>query len=306
VLPERPWKFEAILRLLLSVFVCHFFGTVVVTVTVMELVGRGPHDRAGIFFALVFGCTLCCGLALFVLRKPWELDRFMHQFIALLVSLNLALILGALAQSVAGKPGLGNLTWHTLAAALSFQGVAIVFTARLVREHGMRWAEAFGLHSRWPTALLFGGLAAGLFLPVGWLLQMASAELMSRAHLKTEIQPAVQALQHTVTWLDRVIMGVVTIGIAPVAEELLFRGILYPAIRQAGFPGVALWGTSLLFAAIHVNLGIFVPLLLLALILARLYERTGNLLAPITAHALFNAFNFARFFFLESLFNQPG
>jgi len=99
---------------------------------------------------------------------------------------------------------------------------------------------------------------------------------------------------------------VVAIGIAPVAEELLFRGILYPAIKQAGFPGVALWGTSLLFAAIHVNLGIFVPLLLLALVLAQLYERTGNLLAPITAHALFNAFNFVGFFYLETQFHQPG
>ena len=106
----------------------------------------------------------------------------------------------------------------------------------------------------------------------------------------------------TVTWLDRAVMGVVAIGIAPVGEELLFRGILYPAIRQAGFPGVALWGTSLLFAAIHVNLGIFVPLLLLALVLAQLYERTGNLLASFAAHVLFNAFNFVRFFYLEAHF----
>ena len=49
--------------------------------------------------------------------------------------------------------------------------------------------------------------------------------------------------------------------LAPVAEELLFRGILYPAIKQAGFPRLALWGTSLLFAAMHMNLVTFVPLL---------------------------------------------
>ena len=304
MLPERPWKFEAILRLLLSVFVCLFFGMVVVTA--IQFVGSGAPDKAWIFFALFFGCALGCALALFVLHKPWELDRFTLQFSMLLVSLNLALILGALAQNAAGKPGLSNPTWHTLVAALSFQGVAIVFTARFVREHGLRWAEAFGFNNRWRTALLFGVLAAGIFLPIGMLLQMASAELMSRAHLKTEIQPALQALQHTVTWLDRAVMGVVAIGIAPVGEELLFRGILYPAIRQAGFPGVALWGTSLLFAAIHVNLGIFVPLLLLALVLAQLYERTGNLLAPIAAHVLFNAFNFVGFFYLEAHFNQPG
>jgi membrane protease YdiL (CAAX protease family) len=304
VLSEKPWKFEAILRLLLSVFVCHFFGTV--AVTAIRFVANGATDKEWLFFGLVFGCAVCSAAALFVLRKPWEFDRFTRRFAMLLVFVYLGLTLGALAEHVAGKPGLSDPTWHTLVAALSFQGVAIVFTARFVREHGMRWAEAFGFNNRWPMALLFGVLAAGIFLPIGMLLQMASAELMSRAHLKTEIQPAVQALQHTATWLDRVVMGVVAIGVAPVAEELLFRGILYPAIKQAGFPRVALWGTSLLFAGIHVNLGIFVPLLLLALLLAQLYERTGNLLAPIAAHVLFNALNFVRFFYLEAQFNQPG
>ena len=304
MLSERPWKFEAILRLVLSVFVCHFFGTVVVVA--IHFVIRGAKENAGFFFGLVGGCAACSAAALVVLRKPWELDRFRRQFATLLASVYLALTLGAVAQHLAGKPVLSNPTWHTLAAALSFQGVAIVFVVRFVREHGMRLAEAFGLNERWPMALLFGALAAGIFLPVGWLLQTVSAELMSRAHLKMEIQPAVQALQHTTTWLDRVVMAVVAIGIAPVAEELLFRGILYPAIKQAGFPRVALWGTSLLFAGIHVNLAIFVPLLLLALVLAQLYERTGNLLAPITAHVLFNALNFVGFFYLETQSKLPA
>jgi CAAX protease family protein len=80
--------------------------------------------------------------------------------------------------------------------------------------------------------------------------------------------------------------------LAPVAEEMLFRGILYPAVKQAGFPRLALWGTALLFAAVHQNLVTFVPLTVLALALAWLYERTDNLWAPITAHAMFNAMNF--------------
>jgi membrane protease YdiL (CAAX protease family) len=42
-----------------------------------------------------------------------------------------------------------------------------------------------------------------------------------------------------------------------------------------------------------VNLVTFVPLLVLALALTLVYEKTGNLLAPITTHAMFNALNFA-------------
>jgi uncharacterized protein len=104
-------------------------------------------------------------------------------------------------------------------------------------------------------------------------------------------------------WPDRIYFGVLAILLAPVAEELLFRGILYPAIKQAGFPRVALWGTALLFAATHHNLPTFLPLALLAIALALLYEKTNNLLAPIAAHSLFNMMNFLVLFLVQP---KPG
>ena len=88
---------------------------------------------------------------------------------------------------------------------------------------------------------------------------------------------------------------------APVAEESLFRGIIYPWIKQTGFPQLALWGSSLLFAAAHLNAVTFLPLLVLALVLAVLYEKTNNLLSCITAHAVFNGLNFAALY----LFDKP-
>ena len=109
-----------------------------------------------------------------------------------------------------------------------------------------------------------------------------------------EEQQAVRALRVAASWQNRVALAAAAILLAPIAEEMLFRGILYPAIKQAGYPRLALWGTSLLFAAVHANVLIFLPLLVLALALTALYERTNNLLAPITAHALFNALNFGR------------
>ena len=57
--------------------------------------------------------------------------------------------------------------------------------------------------------------------------------------------------------------------IAPLAEEILFRGILYSAVKQAGFPRIALWGSVLLFAVVHMNAVTFVPLVVLALLLLR-------------------------------------
>ncbi len=91
-----------------------------------------------------------------------------------------------------------------------------------------------------------------------------------------------------------VYLGVFAVVIAPVAEEFIFRGMLFPFVKRLGFPKLAWFGVSFLFALIHLNAPTFVPLFALALALTWLYDRTDNLLAPITAHALFNAANLRR------------
>jgi membrane protease YdiL (CAAX protease family) len=121
---------------------------------------------------------------------------------------------------------------------------------------------------------------------------------LPRLHLKPEEQQAVQTLQLASTWLPRLALAVVTILLAPVAEEILFRGILYPWIKEAGFPRLALWGNALLFAAVHANLMTFMPLTVLALALTFLYEKTDNLLAPIATHAVFNGMNFIALYYV--------
>ena len=58
----------------------------------------------------------------------------------------------------------------------------------------------------------------------------------------------------------KILFGLLTIVLAPIAEEALFRGILYPSIKQTGHPRWALWGTSLLFGIMHFNMATLVPL----------------------------------------------
>jgi membrane protease YdiL (CAAX protease family) len=88
-------------------------------------------------------------------------------------------------------------------------------------------------------------------------------------------------------------MGFTAIVLAPIAEEALFRGVIYTALKQRGYRWLALWGNAALFAFIHFNLAAMVPLFFLALVWTWLYERTGNLLASIAGHMVFNAVNFA-------------
>ena len=71
-------------------------------------------------------------------------------------------------------------------------------------------------------------------------------------------------------------------------------GLASPAawLREAG----RMWayvGSAALFAAIHLSLESLLPIFLLGLALAWVYQRTGNLLAPITMHATVNGISVA-------------
>jgi len=297
VLSEKPWKPEAILRLGLSLFICWFLGALAMAVA-RYFTGDRPLN-VWIFCALAVASVAGCGAALFVIRKPLYLEGSTRRFLLLIFFVYLGLTFGAFVSHFAGQSGSDHSAAGTVVATLSFQGMTLIFIPQLLREHGLGWAAGFGLSTNRPKALLYGVLVACAFLPMGQILQIASAEILTRLQVPFQPQAAVQALKSSVSWFDRAALGVVAIGLAPVAEELLFRGLLYPTVKRAGFPRLALWGTSLFFAGIHLNLETFLPLLILALLLTWLYEQTGNLCAPIVAHALFNILNFVKFLLLE-------
>ncbi len=186
-----------------------------------------------------------------------------------------------------------------LVSTVFFQVGVIFFVGRFLREHHLGWASGFGLPRAPGKAIAWGGLATVIFLPLGWSLQTLSLHVMERLGIEPSVQLALQALKNSGSVGEIAAMAVVAVVLAPIAEELLFRGVLYPVVKHFGFPRLALWGTSALFAAIHFNVGIFIPLLAFALVLVWLYERTDNLLAPIAAHVAFNAINFVMFFVIE-------
>jgi membrane protease YdiL (CAAX protease family) len=299
MLSAKPWKSEAVIRLFLSVFVCFFAGSLLVS----GLHHACPGARVDLRFFAAAGCALgFLGTTLILLRQPWNLENSMSRVVVLVGCLYAGLFLGAWAQQLASPVPAGISVGQMLIATLSFQGATLVLIVPFLRRHQVSWREAFGFDNHWRQASFLGLIALCLFLPVGRGLQLAIIELMQRIPhfpIRPVEQEAVQTLRIAASWVDRLALGAVTILLAPVAEEMLFRGILYPWIKQAGFPRLALWGTSIIFAAIHQNLVAFLPLLLLALLLAALYEKTNNLLAPITAHASFNAVNFALLYLLE-------
>ena len=82
--------------------------------------------------------------------------------------------------------------------------------------------------------------------------------------------------------------------LAPVCEETLFRGLLYPASRRYfGRPGAIIL-TSGLFAAIHGTPTVIPPMFAFGVAMALLVEWTGRVSPCIVAHFAFNGFNVAQ------------
>jgi membrane protease YdiL (CAAX protease family) len=231
-------------------------------------------------------------------EKPWKPERAVLMLLGTVVFFGWISLAGGAVQHYSDK---GKLDENSLAylviVTMSLHGSILLATAVALWWFHVSWNEAFGFASGGAgRAMVLGALAGLVFLPVGWTLQFLSGEVLNLMHRDVPVQEAVQTMQKADTLDSRVYFVVFSILIAPVAEEILFRGVLYPAIKQFGFPRSALWGTAVLFAAIHVNVPIFLPLLALGLALALLYEATNNLLATITAHGLFNAVNIVVFY----------
>lgn len=226
-------------------------------------------------------------------EKPWRGENVIQFCAALFISFCLAAAVAGLLQKfgVVGfkhPESFGNV----LLGTLSFQGVAWALIFPFLRQHQLNWREAFGFRDpRWKHALGLALMIGLLVLPFAWLLQKASVIALEKMGGAPADETAVQLLVGANSRWLRVYLGVFAVAIAPVAEEFIFRGMLFPFIKQLGFPKLAWFGVSFLFALIHLNAAAFVSLFVLALALTWLYEKTDNLIAPITMHTVFNAAN---------------
>jgi membrane protease YdiL (CAAX protease family) len=79
--------------------------------------------------------------------------------------------------------------------------------------------------------------------------------------------------------------------VAPVVEELFFRGFIYPVFRRKWGVRVGILANGLLFSFVHFNLWLFLPIAGIGIVLAYEYERTASLGPPIILHALNNLFS---------------
>jgi membrane protease YdiL (CAAX protease family) len=101
-------------------------------------------------------------------------------------------------------------------------------------------------------------------------------------------QQIIETFTGSETLQERVLIIVLAIAVAPMAEEFIFRFFLYGVLKRYLGRGAGLILNALLFGAVHVHLPSLGPLFVLGGCFTLAYEWSGSILVSMTMHALFN------------------
>lgn len=110
--------------------------------------------------------------------------------------------------------------------------------------------------------------------------------LFALTKIKAPTQDIVKLFGHSPAGI--VFAFVIVVILAPASEELFFRGFVYAALRKNFGVTAGMISSAAIFAVFHLNLLLFLPIFILAVALAWLYESRKSLLAPFLLHALNN------------------
>jgi membrane protease YdiL (CAAX protease family) len=191
----------------------------------------------------------------------------------------------------------------TIIAALVILGVLLLWLSMYHRG----WLEAMRLPApgTWRkeigSGVLFGlGLYPVMVIVVGgllvYLLQTISGE---------HVEAPEQVGEH-LSAIGTALTIVYAIVIAPVGEELFFRGVLFRSLRDRHGFWVGAVGSAVGFGLIHFIPGsaidaalLMIVMFLTGIALCFLYERRGTIVAPLAAHITFNVIGIVLIFGLR-------
>ena len=148
-----------------------------------------------------------------------------------------------------------------------------------------------------PLRSLRLGLAYGA---LAWLASSALVVLLVLLLTAAGLQPPTQPAEEALAVVNPLVVVLAVVIVAPIAEEVFYRGVAYSAWMRERGRTFALVASSLLFAVSHLALPdatmagfaagvvLLIPFFGLGLGLGLVYQVTGSLLAAIVMHATIN------------------
>jgi membrane protease YdiL (CAAX protease family) len=197
---------------------------------------------------------------------------------------------------------------------LQFSLAAIVYILTLLLVIGLPWwlrkhattKQDIGL-ARLPTWMDIG------LAPAGFIVYFLTAAVL--VFVATKIIPGFDSTQVQETgfvqgqlshYYEYLLAFVTLIVIAPLAEEVLFRGYLYGKLRKVVPVWVAMLITSVLFGAIHGQWNVAVDVFGLSMVACILREVSGSIWAGLLLHMLKNSVAFYVLFINPTFLHTIG
>ena len=217
-------------------------------------------------------------------QVPWTTR---HVVISLVV---VAVVFGAAIAAILGLvevvaiDGWGEHVVILVAAILLHGSMLLTVWFFAVRPRGGRWA-LLGFRRVRPistTIIVVFGVAIAQSAVVGYtlLVKQLGIDFLIPSDLPREW--AADPISFAIIAISAVI-------VAPLVEEIFFRGFMYQALRRtmAILPAALL--TSVVFGIAHIDPAIIIPIAVVGMILLGIYRWTGNLWSSIITHAGYNA-----------------
>lgn len=185
-----------------------------------------------------------------------------------------------------GTTSLGPLGLAYIIAASELPIIAVVWLRLVVpgclswRELGLRW-RPFLVHLQ--RGLLGGG---ALFIAAGIV-----GALLTRFGVRQNQFERFEGIEGASLGLFLIAMAAGCV-LAPFAEELFFRGYVFQTFARRYHPAWAYLFSAGLFAVVHANLAAAVPIFVLGLMLAYIFQQSGSIVPGVIAHGVNNAISF--------------
>ena len=196
--------------------------------------------------------------------------------------------LGTVGPSVLTPEALTSDKWlifYSVVGILPTHLITLAFTWFMVTEGGRRsfW-KAIGWE--WPgrpsrVTIISVLVALGLY-GIAW------GVTTIYGGSKTELDLLIESSMYT-----RVATALVAVATAPLVEEVIYRGVIYPAVEKVAGTVFAIFVVSLLFAGVHVwqyrhNIGVILVITALSFTLTGARAVTGKVLPSFIIHLVFN------------------
>jgi uncharacterized protein len=217
-------------------------------------------------------------------EAPWSVSSALGLVIVAFVG---ALLAGALVAELRGTG------WDsTLVTAVSggvfllLYAVLLAIVCRSASAGDVAFADAVGL--RRAAGLRWYAAATGAAV-VGWLFSAVFAAALTALGVRLPREDVAVFRLLPGGPLGIAFTVLLLVVVAPFAEEVIYRGVLLSALsdRWGAVAGLAV--STLVFSAVHVSLGGFVPLLVAGALFGLLFIKSRSLWVAIAAHSAYNA-----------------